>query len=133
MIVPGPGPGPSPGPRHVRDAHPACAAGDARGVGLDPHLQRSGVQVSPAAAPDALVVARGAGQAARAAQRGTLAHPHVRDDPHRVRVEFDMLDHRIHQPQQPAPYTGGTHAVSRSIRFVFRQPKTLDPIRRAPT
>jgi hypothetical protein len=48
-----------------------------------------------------------------------------------VLVELDILDNRLLDPQQGAPYSGVLHAVLRSVVPVLRQLRNLDRERRA--
>jgi len=50
----------------------------------------------------------------------------------RILVELDLLDDRLLDPQQGAPYGGVLHAVLRSSVPVLRQLRNLDRERHAP-
>lgn len=55
-----------------------------------------------------------------------MHRPHVGHQKLRVRVELDVLDDRLVDPQQGAPQGGALRAVLRSLVHVPQQLRTLD-------
>ncbi|GBE21811.1 hypothetical protein BMS3Bbin01_01163 [bacterium BMS3Bbin01] len=74
-----------------------------RGVGLDKRSDRAQIQRPPPATPLALVIAGAAFPAAPTPALHSFAGPHRHHDALVDLVELDVLDHSLHQPQQPSP------------------------------
>ena len=107
-----PGPGPRPG--HRGNHHPVFAAGHPRRGGLQEHLSGAQVQTPPAPRIPAGVIAWAAPLAAPAAPRCTGLDPHLRDEhllAPPVGLQVHRLDHRVLDPEHPAPYPRSAHVV----------------------
>jgi hypothetical protein len=100
-------------PGHRRDRDPMLRAGDTWRVGLDEHLDRSGIERPPPPPTLHAVIARTTLQATAAPPAGALAEPAPDHDLTRLFVELDVLDHRpMFDAAHPRPAPLGLHPVA---------------------
>jgi hypothetical protein len=98
-------------PGHRGHHDPVLRARHPRRVSFDERADRAQVQRPPAAPPGTLVITRAAPSAQPAPPSLSASRPHRNDHHLLLIVEFDTLDDRLLESEQPSPYPGITHAV----------------------
>jgi hypothetical protein len=92
-----------PRPRHRRHDHPVHRAAHPRRVSLHERLHRAQIQRPPPPASLTTVVAGAAPPAQSAPPPLTPHRPHRRHDHTLLLVEYDTLNHRLLDAEQPSP------------------------------